>query len=255
MRQTLFFIPDQIAGFPLLGFGLLLILWLVGSGIFVAYLLKTQGWTAETKSFLPFIGIVAAALGIVLPMVATPQGLPIRGYGVFLLIATVSGVLLAIHRAKKVGLAPDVIFSLAFNMFVGGIVGARLFYILQYWDNIYDRGSLVRTIGNMVNFVEGGLVVYGSLVGALVAAVWFLRKQQLPVLPIADLVAPSLALGLAIGRIGCLMNGCCYGDVCEQPWAVSFPVESPPYYDQHRNGRGRDRQARGCDLRVQAPMI
>lgn len=254
MRQTLFYIPDDIAGFPLFGFGWLLAFWLIGSGVTLYFLTRRQGWSDEVKSFLPFVGLVAVAIAFVLPLVKVdvpasqyglmlwptamqqPQGLPIRGYGVFLLIATVSGVLLATWRARKVGLAPDVIFSLAFHMFVGGILGARLFFIIQYWDGIYVPGSLVQTIGNMINFVEGGLVVYGSLIGAAVVALWFLRKNKLPILAIADLVAPSLPLGLAIGRLGCLMNGCCFGGTCDQPWAITFPPESPPYYDQHRHG-------------------
>ena len=105
------------------------------------------------------------------------------------------------------GLLPDAIFNLAFYMFVGGILGARLFFIIQYWEQIHVPGSLQQTVANMVNFVEGGLVVYGSLIGALVAGMWFLYKARLPALAIADLIAPSLVLGLAIGRIGCLMNG------------------------------------------------
>lgn len=163
-------------------------------------------------------------------------GLPIRGYGVFLLIATASGVALAAWRGRRVGLSPDAIFGLAFAMFVGGIVGARLFYIIQYWDQIHVPGDPRQTLGNMVNFVEGGLVVYGSLVGALASGFWYLRKNCLPPLAIADLIAPSLVLGLAIGRLGCLMNGCCFGGVCDHPWAITFPPTSPPYSVQHRNG-------------------
>lgn len=257
MRQTLFFIPDELGGYPLFGFGLLLGLWLIGSLIVVGYYVSKQGWNNDTLGMLPFIGLVAVAIGFVLPAVAvevapheasamlwqpgndvgTPRGLPIRGYGACLLIATISGVALATYRAKKVGLSPDAIFGLAFHMFIPGIVGARLFYIIQYWsESIYDPNSIANTLKNCVNFVEGGLVVYGSLIGALVGAVYFVRKHKLPVLPVADLIAPSLPLGLAIGRIGCLMNGCCFGGVCDQSWAVTFPEYSPPYAVQKRNG-------------------
>ena len=77
-----------------------------------------------------------------------------------------------------------------------------------------------------------GLVVYGSLIGASVAFLLFCRRYQLPALPLGDLVAPSLALGLALGRLGCLLNGCCFGGPCEHAWAVTFPADSPPYLDQ-----------------------
>ena len=236
MRQTLFFIPHQIAGLPVFGPGWLLLIWVGFSITLLIVLWCKHGWHAETRSFLSFAVLVGMAIRYVLPHVEVgQQGLPIRGYGVMLLIATVLGVLLAIHRAKQVGLQPDIILSLAFHMFIGGIVGARLFYVIQYWDMI-RTGSLVGTLANIVNFVEGGLVVYGSLVGGLVAGLWFTQRQRLSALAIADLIAPSLALGLAIGRVGCLMNGCCYGGVCDHRWAISFPSSSPPYYDQHRSG-------------------
>lgn len=242
MRQTLFYIPHEIAGLPVFGMGWLLLLWIGGSLAVLFGLARKQGMNEETKGLLPFIAIVGLAIAFVLPQVEEQQGLPIRGYGVFLLIATVSGVGLATYRAKQVGLSPDTIVGLAFHMFIGGIVGARLFFVIQKWDppppeiGIYDPSSGLKTFFNIFNFVGGGLVVYGSLFGGLVAALWYLRKHKLPVLPIADLIAPSLALGLAIGRVGCLMNGCCFGGLCHQPWAITFPQDSPPYYDQHRHG-------------------
>ena len=258
MRQTLFFIPHELADIPVFGFGWLLGVWVILCVASLGYFLKKHGgWNGETKSMLGFAFLVAGLIAFVLPAVEeavqhhetafmlwqyapgpdnTMQGLPIRGYGVFLLVATISGVLLARHRAIQVGLAPDAIYNLAFYMFVGGILGARVFYVIQYWDEIHDPDSLINTLKNIINFVEGGLVVYGSLIGALVAAVIFSRNSAIPLLPIADLIAPSLALGLAIGRIGCLMNGCCFGGVCDHDWAIEFPSHSPVYYHQHSHG-------------------
>ncbi len=257
MRQTLFFIPHEVAGLPVFGFGWVLMLVIIGGIITVAYQSKKLGWTSDVKGLLPFFASVAGIVAFVLPAVEVNisgieqdfmlwqydpgdqplQGLPLRGYGIFLLIATISGLGLARYRAIQVGLSPDAIYNLAFYMFVGGILGARLFYIIQYWDEIRDPNSLRATVGNMVNFVEGGLVVYGSLIGALVAGTLFLARNKLPMLPIADLIAPSLALGLAIGRLGCLMNGCCFGGVCDHDWAIEFPQNSPAYYHQQSNGQ------------------
>lgn len=257
MRQTLFFIPHEIGGLPIFGFGWLLAIVVIGGIIGIAYQSKKHGWTPDVKGLPPFFLVIAAIVAFVLPAVevqisgheqafmlwqydpgeAPLQGLPLRGYGIFLLIATISGLALARYRALQVGLSPDAIYNLAFYMFVGGILGARLFYIIQYWDEIHDPNSLRATLGNMVNFVEGGLVVYGSLIGALVAGTFFLARNKLPMLPIADLIAPSLALGLAIGRLGCLMNGCCFGGVCAHGWAIEFPQHSPAYYDQQTNGQ------------------
>ena len=81
----------------------------------------------------------------------------------------------------------------------------------------------------IVNVPEGGLVVYGGLIGAAVGFIMFIRKQRLPLLAMADLVAPCMAIGLALGRIGCFLNGCCYGGETELPWHVTFPKFSSPY--------------------------
>jgi len=78
--------------------------------------------------------------------------------------------------------------------------------------------------------------VYGAFVGGVIAAGVFFARHKLPVLRFADIIAPSLVLGLALGRIGCFLNGCCYGGVCDYPWAVSFPVGSPVYLDQASRG-------------------
>jgi phosphatidylglycerol:prolipoprotein diacylglycerol transferase len=83
---------------------------------------------------------------------------------------------------------------------------------------------------------QGGLVVYGSLIGGAAAGMWFIRKHGLPMLAMMDLLAPSFMLGLAIGRIGCLLNGCCHGGVCDSPLGISFPAGSPPYVQQRSLG-------------------
>ena len=88
----------------------------------------------------------------------------------------------------------------------------------------------------MANVAQGGLVVYGSFVGGALATIWFLRKW-LPVLRLLDVIAPSVMLGLAIGRIGCFLNGCCFGGVSDVPWAVSFPQTSPAFQRQLSQGQ------------------
>ncbi len=118
-------------------------------------------------------------------------------------------------------------------MVLGGLVGARLLFVLQYWQEI-RADSAWQTLVNIVSTVQGGLIVYGSLAGGILAMLLFAWRHRLPVLPLADLITPSLALGLAIGRLGCLLNGCCFGDVCprDYAWAVTFPAASPPYLRQ-----------------------
>jgi phosphatidylglycerol:prolipoprotein diacylglycerol transferase len=248
MRQTLFYIPDHLGPLPMFGpAGWAAIAWtLICIGL-VAWLVRRQGFSTETKSYLPVMIIVWVALAFLAPvLVEEGYGIPIRGYGVLMLLGVVAGVAMATYRARQMGVDPEIIFSLAFVLFITAIAGARVFYVIQYWDKQFKADTLGETVGNVLNVTQGGLVVYGSLIGGLAGGIWYLRRHKLPILAIGDMVAPSLLVGLAIGRIGCLMNGCCYGGVCEQPWAITFPYFSPPYHEQLEAG---ERPALGVQLR------
>jgi phosphatidylglycerol---prolipoprotein diacylglyceryl transferase len=152
------------------------------------------------------------------------------------LLAIVAAVALATYRAERMGLDPDMIMSLAFWLVTSGIIGARVFYIIEYWQK-FQRDTLLDTIGSMLNVTQGGLVVYGSLLAGGAALAGFVWRYKIPGLALADLVAPSVVLGVAIGRIGCFMNGCCYGGASDLPWAVSFPWGSPPHAVQVERGQ------------------
>ncbi len=234
MLSELFRIPYDWAGVPIFGFGLLLLVWAVVGGGMLVLLLRRHGLGAEVGGTLPMLLLSGAAI-LFLPQLF-PEGLPIRGYGLMLLLGASSGVGLACHRARQVGLDQEVLLSLAFWMFISGILGARLFYVIEYWEDRFQGGNFRETILQVLNFPEGGLVVYGALLGAGVAFVVFTQKHRLPTLAMADLIAPSLAIGLAFGRLGCLLNGCCYGGPSTLPWAVTFPPGSPPYMDQIAHG-------------------
>lgn len=235
MRQTLFYIPYDIAGVPLFGWGVLLGLWVLFSLFWLYRLSRQPNGQAEVISQLPMMLMIGAAL-VILPRFFPGEGLPIRGYGVMLLTAVICGVGLSLYRAQQMGINPDLIFSLAFWMFIAGILGARGFHVIQKWETDYARESWKETLIAVVNIPQGGLVVYGSLIGAGLAFVYFNIKHKLPMLALADMIAPSLVLGLAIGRVGCLLNGCCFGGPCELPWAVTFPAGSPPFARQMERG-------------------
>ena len=237
MIQTLFYIPATIGGYPVFGMGLLLLAWcLLGVGL-LGFLVWRQGLNADTLSYLPILAIVAAAIVWMLPAICDDLGrLHIRGYGVMMLLAVVAGTGLAVWRGKKRGLVPDTIFSLALWMFLPGIIGGRLFYIIEYWEN-YRQATFAKSLLASVNIAEGGLVAFGALIGGTLGMLLFVRKNRLPLLAICDLVAPSIMLGLAIGRIGCFLSGCCYGSVCELPWAVTFPTTSAAYETQMARGQ------------------
>ncbi len=249
MCQTLFHIPATVAGYPVFGFGLLLAVWAAASIITLAVLARRQGFNADTWGYVPILLLIGAIIAWVLPAICVkspsgvPLGLPIRGYGMMMLLAVVSATLLAAWRAKRVGLDPDLIFTLVFWMIVPGIIGARAFHVIQFWRYDYwpkyagEGGSLRALIGEIVNVTHGGLVVYGSLLGGLIGMLLFVRKYRMPLLALADLIAPSMLLGLAIGRVGCLLNGCCFGGVCDRPWAIEFPAGSPAYIAQAERGQ------------------
>ena len=249
MCSELLRIPYEWAGVPIFGFGVLLVVWAIASAFIVAAMVRQQGWSGETWGALPVLLFVGAAI-VLLPRVF-PDGLPIRGYGVMLLAGISSGVALAIYRARQVGLDHELILSLTIWLVIAGVVGARLFYVIEYWQEKFAGKNVVETLLEVINIPEGGLVVFGGLVGAGVAFIVFTRKYKLPMLALADLVAPSLAIGLALGRIGCFLNGCCYGGPTDAAWAVSFPKYStryeesqplearrysPPYTDQAAHG-------------------
>lgn len=242
MKQTLLTIKHEFFGIPTFGFGWVLLFWTVFSVLLVLWLAKRQGWTKDTLSHLPILLLVAAFIAFLLPRIELssndhqPLGLPIRGYGVMLLLAIVAAVGLAVREAKRIGLDPEIIFSLALVCTIAGIVGARLFFVLQYSHEL-DWSSAGAAIGSVVNVTKGGLVVYGSLLGAVPAAIWFFRRNKLSPLAMADVITPSLMLGLALGRLGCLLNGCCFGGPCDLPFGVQFPPESPPYQHQLVSGQ------------------
>jgi phosphatidylglycerol---prolipoprotein diacylglyceryl transferase len=249
MCQTLFHIPPAVGGYPVFGFGLLLALWAVASVITLAVLVRRQGFNADTWGYVPILLLIGAIIAWLLPAICeksangVPLGLPIRGFGMMNLLAVVSGTLLAAWRAKRVGLDPDLIFSLIFWMLIPGIVGARAFYVIEYWQRDYwpayagEGGSLGALVESVVNLTQGGLVVYGAFLGGLLGMLLFVRQHRLPLLALGDLIAPSMLLGLAIGRIGCLLNGCCFGAVCDHAWAIQFPAGSPAYVAQAQRGQ------------------
>lgn len=249
MRQTLFHIPAEFFGVPTLGIGWALLLWVIVSFYFAWTTYRESSNTGEEGengamaalvSLAFFLLLGAVVLGFALPQLedratGVNLGLPVRGYGVSMFIAVCTGVGLAIFRGTRRGLDADRIIALAIWLFVFGILGARLFFLIQNREDFAGMNA-IDALRQAINVAGGGLVVYGALIGALLAYTIFVLRHRLPPLFIADLLAPSMLIGLAIGRVGCLMNGCCYGAPCDYAWAVQFPTESPPYQRQLDRG-------------------
>ena len=242
MNQTLFVIPHQWLEGWFLG------AWLAIGAIIIAVMYVRKQPTKDIISFVPVYLVVAAAIYFVVPHLEVtgldpdnpdgplvPLGLAIRGYGLFMLLGMVAGIIVAIYRCHQANIPAEPVISLSFWLIISGIIGARLFYIIQYWEDFAGSENLVESLFDMT---EGGLVVYGSLIGALVGGTVYISLHKLPLWKIADIVAPGMMIGLAFGRIGCLMNGCCWGGACDiDQIAIEFPAGAPPYLRQFESGR------------------
>ena len=131
-----------------------------------------------------------------------------------------AGLWTATRRARGSTLSGDAVTDVTLWLMGGSIVGARVVYVTTYWRQEFAG----QPFSEVFMIQHGGLVYYGGLIGATIAGLIYLTLKKLPVWKIADILAPSIALGSVFGRIGCLLNGCCYGYDCNLPWAIHFPL-------------------------------
>jgi phosphatidylglycerol---prolipoprotein diacylglyceryl transferase len=154
-------------------------------------------------------------------------GLTIHWYGILVAAGFLAGLWTAGRRAPLAGFAPEQVYDLGPWLIVGGILGGRTLYVISYWHEQFAEHPFPEIF--MVQ--HGGLVFYGGLIGGTLAAIIYLRWKKLQMWRMADVLAPSIALGYVFGRIGCLMNGCCYGRACSLPWAIQFPADHATHGD------------------------
>lgn len=145
--------------------------------------------------------------------------IPIRWYGVMMAAAFFAGLYTATRRARGTAVSADTLTDVTVWLMVGSIVGARIIYVTTYWKQEFAD----QPFSEVFMVQHGGLVYYGGLLGAFVASVAYLWWKKLAIWEVADILAPSIALGSVFGRIGCLLNGCCYGRACDLPWGIRFP--------------------------------
>jgi prolipoprotein diacylglyceryltransferase len=157
-----------------------------------------------------------ALLGLQVP-------LRIYGYGLMLVLGFVTAIFLAQWRAKRAGENPEHVSRMGLLALIGGILGARVAYIIQHPDSF-------RSVGSMLDVTSGGLIYYGGVILATLVVLGYLFVKRLPVRRHLDIVAASLMIGLAFGRAGCTLNGCCYGATVDEHWALGmhFPMFSKP---------------------------
>jgi phosphatidylglycerol:prolipoprotein diacylglycerol transferase len=141
---------------------------------------------------------------------------PIYTYGLLLAAAYLTGLGLAVRRARARGLDGDKVMDLGILIIAAALVGAKLLLLVVDFD-YYSNNP-----GELVQIFRSGGVFYGGLILAVAAAFWYMKRARLPLWPTTDAFAPGIALGHVVGRFGCLMAGCCYGRPSSLPWAVTF---------------------------------
>jgi phosphatidylglycerol:prolipoprotein diacylglycerol transferase len=146
--------------------------------------------------------------------------LKIHSYGFFLALSFLLGILIARPRAERRGIPGERIDDVALIIIVTSILGARILYVLTHLDQFQGR------MLDVFRTWEGGLVMYGGAVPAVIVGMWALRRWGIDSWKAADAIAPSMALGLALTRIGCFLSGCCYGAPTNLPWGCVFPSDS-----------------------------
>ncbi len=166
-------------------------------------------------------------------------GTPIYGYGLMMVVAFLACQWLAARLAAQRGLDPEVFVNATLIALVAGVVGSRLSHVLENLHD-YTRPDLPvwRNAWNMVNIRSGGLTLYGGLILAAPVVFYYFVRRGIPGRAAVDIGAPCIALGIAVGRIGCFLNGCCYGADTALPWAVRFPYASNAYVDQFTGSTG-----------------
>ena len=148
-------------------------------------------------------------------------------YGLMMMTAFLSGIALAVRRGKPRGIPKDFVQDLTTVILLTSLVGARGLYVLTHVEEFRgDWLSVVNPFQPDGGFGIAGLVLLGGVLAAIPVTVWYTRRKGRRVLDVIDLLSPSLALGMALGRVGCLLNGCCYGKACDLPWAITYPESS-----------------------------
>ncbi|NET34820.1 MAG: prolipoprotein diacylglyceryl transferase [Cyanothece sp. SIO1E1] len=159
------------------------------------------------------------------PIVFKVGPLMIRWYGLLIASAVLIGVSLCQYLAKRRNVDPELLSDLTIWLVIGAIPCARLYYVLFEWQEYAQRP------GDIIAIWQGGIAIHGAIMGGIVAALIFARLQKVPFWQLADLVAPSLILGQAIGRWGNFFNSEAFGRPTDLPWQLYIPeAQRPPGY-------------------------
>ncbi|HPT69980.1 MAG TPA: prolipoprotein diacylglyceryl transferase [Syntrophomonas sp.] len=154
------------------------------------------------------------------PVLLEFGNIKIYSWGFMLAIAVIVAIIGLTKLFKREGYDPDSVLDLVILLVLAGIVGSRLLYIIAYqWQELLNDPAAVLSLKNGIS----GLVWYGSVLLDVPLFIWYLRRKKYPMWNVLDMFAPFVALGYAIVRIGCFLNGCCYGELTSSACGVVFP--------------------------------
>lgn len=164
----------------------------------------------------------------------TEEGVPLAAWGTFLLAGFVLGLVIAMRWARVRGIRPVHVFDTVVTAAIAGLVGARLTYVIEYWQSDFAG----RPWSHVFDMKAGGMVFYGGYALAAVVSIGMLWLRRLDWPEVADILAPCVALGGMMGRMGCFLNGCCFGQTCppDHPLAAIFPSGCPCFDYQATSG-------------------
>ena len=148
----------------------------------------------------------------------------IHSYGLLLAVAFLVSIQIFVSRGRRRGLSEEALHSVALVLLILAIVGGRGLFVLTHWSD-YARDPL-----GILRLWEGGLMLYGGYVLAIAGGIVYVRRAGLSLWKVADAAAPAMALGIGIGRLGCFLNGCCFGTPTHSDWGVTFPAGSYSTY-------------------------
>jgi phosphatidylglycerol:prolipoprotein diacylglycerol transferase len=152
----------------------------------------------------------------------------IPAYGVMVVIGYLVGMYFVNKEAIRNDIKPIIMQSLSMWIIIGMLIGARIWYVWENW-NQFNSNFL-----SVFKLWEGGMVFYGGFIGGFIGGILFIKIAKLSLAKVMDIMAPGIAIAVGIGRIGCFLNGCCYGRVTDSPIGVCFPSRwTPPAYWDH----------------------
>ncbi len=145
-------------------------------------------------------------------------GFAVPTYGILVATGVLLGLWISVRNSARQGIKPENAWDFGIAVVLSGILGSKILYILVDWKSYAEHPKEIFSLATL----QAGGVFSGGLIGAFVVAWWFLRKHHMPALATCDAFSPGLALGHAIGRVGCFAAGCCYGKETHHFWGVTF---------------------------------